>query len=301
MPEQATKNRWGVERRLAFIDFLLYWDGKVNRSDLVDFFGISVPQASGDLTQYQEQAEGNAVYNKSEKAYVAGPKFKPAFFDLSAEHYLAQLRLLSAGILQEEDCWVVRQPPYEVVPLPRRLLDAGVLRNILAAIRSRSSLNVLYQSLTSTEPTWRWIAPHALAYDGFRWHVRAWCHRREVFHDFLLARTMELGEARPAIVDPATDVGWLRQVTLRIGPHPGLKDGNRRAIELDYGMTGGVVEVTTRVCLSAYVERNLGLDLDPALIPPERQQIVLLNMEEVRAARDQCEAKSRGTDEKEGC
>ncbi len=299
MPEQEPKNRWGVERRLAFIDFLLYWDGKVNRSDLVTFFGISVPQASGDLTQYQEQAAGNAVYNKTEKAYVAGADFKPAFFDLSAEHYLAQLRLLAAGILQEEDCWVVRRPPYEVVPVPRRLLDAGSLRRILAAIRTRASLHVRYQSLTHAKPTWRWIAPHAIAYDGFRWHVRSWCYRRQVFHDFLLARTLDIGEAQPSEADPAHDAGWRREVTLRIGPHPGLEGGRRRAIELDYGMTDGVVEVKTRACLSAYVERNLGLDLDPAKIPPERQQIVLLNREEVMTAREETAASGEGLDEKD--
>jgi hypothetical protein len=56
-------------------------------------------------------------------------------------------------------------------------------------------------------------------------------------------------------------VGWHREVTLKIGPHPGMNDGKRRAMELDYGMVNGVVEVTTKVCLSAYLERHLGLDL----------------------------------------
>ena len=45
--------RWGQERRLEFIDFRLYWEGRINRSDLIDFFGISVPQASLDLAKYQ--------------------------------------------------------------------------------------------------------------------------------------------------------------------------------------------------------------------------------------------------------
>ena len=38
--------RWGTERRLEFIDFRLYWEGRVNRADLTREFGISVPQAS---------------------------------------------------------------------------------------------------------------------------------------------------------------------------------------------------------------------------------------------------------------
>ena len=42
--------RWGIERRLEFIEFRLYWEGGVNRSDIVEEFGVSVPQASKDLT-----------------------------------------------------------------------------------------------------------------------------------------------------------------------------------------------------------------------------------------------------------
>ena len=44
--------RWGVEQRLEFIEFRLFWEGHVNRSDLMDQFGVSVNQASTDLNRY---------------------------------------------------------------------------------------------------------------------------------------------------------------------------------------------------------------------------------------------------------
>ena len=44
--------RWGIERRLEFIEFRLFWDGHVNRSDLMAAFGISINQASADLNRY---------------------------------------------------------------------------------------------------------------------------------------------------------------------------------------------------------------------------------------------------------
>ncbi len=37
--------RWGVEQKLQFIEFRLFWEGHVNRSDLIDKFGVSVNQA----------------------------------------------------------------------------------------------------------------------------------------------------------------------------------------------------------------------------------------------------------------
>jgi hypothetical protein len=103
-------------------------------------------------------------------------------------------------------------------------------------------------------------------------------------------RFLDVRETGPVVAKPAQDRGWYEEVTLRIAPHPGLKDGQRRAIELDYGMVDGAVEVRTRVCLSSYLERHPGLDLDPSKVPAERQQIVLVNREEVEAARKQAGA-----------
>lgn len=285
MGNTKTTGRWPAQQRLEFIDFRLFWEGHVNRSDLVDFFGVSVPQASADLGTYQERARGNAVYDKTRKTYVAGPRFKPVFFAPSADEYLAQLRLVQSGLLPEEQAWAVRLPSYAIVPILRRRLDANVLRHILEAIRTRDSLEVSYQSFTHPEPTWRWLSPHALGFDGGRWHARAWCHTRCEFRDFVLARVLEVRGTGPGGNDPARDLGWHEEVTLQIAPHPALEGGRRRAIELDYGMVAGVVEVRTRLCLSTYLERHLGLDLDPAQVPPERQQIVLVNRAEVEAAR----------------
>jgi hypothetical protein len=42
---------WGQERRLEFIDFRVLWDGRINRAELVEFFGTSIQQASHDLAK----------------------------------------------------------------------------------------------------------------------------------------------------------------------------------------------------------------------------------------------------------
>ncbi len=285
VPEDLKKTRWNVEKRLEFIDFRLYWDGRVNRSDLVDFFGVSVPQASADLSRYQESAPDNLIYDKSAKTYIAGPGYRPAFFQPSADGYLAQLRLLSSGILAEEQTSVLQPPEFSVVPILRRKLEPDILRRVLQAVRDHLSLEVKYQSISRPEPIWRWISPHALGFDGFRWHVRAWCHEHNDFRDFVIARVLAVKGSRKAEFNPLSDRGWHQQVTLKIGPNPRIQGGAREAIELDYGMVNGVVELTTRACLSTYVERFLGLDLDPSVVASDRQQIVLLNRDEVDAVR----------------
>lgn len=281
MAKAKSGGRWPSRQRLEFIDFRLYWEGRINRGDLVDHFGVSVPQASSDLTRYQQAARGNALYDKTLKAYVAGPRFKPAFFEPSADQYLAQLRLIQAGLLPEDEAWAIRPPSYAILPVLRRRLEADTLRRMLVAIRAGESIRVRYQSMTRPAPSWRRIAPHALGFDGARWHARAWCYRREAFRDFVLSRIMEVGESEPSAVEPGDDLGWRREVTLRLAPHPALKGGRRRAVELDYGMVDGVFEVTTRACLAYYCLRQFGLDSEPSEVRPERQQIVLTNRDEV--------------------
>jgi hypothetical protein len=291
--ESAKKKiRWSIERRLEFIDFRLYWEGRINRSDLVEFFGISIPQASADLSRYQLAAKDNLLYDKVAKTYVASPSFRPLVLDPSADRYLAQLRLIAAALLPKDESWLDHKPSFATVPVVRRHLDAERLRGVIEGIRLRAAMHVRYQSFSSSEPEWRWITPHALAFDGHRWHARAWCHRHEAFRDFVLARILEIGDTKPDDIDAGDDREWEREVTLRLAPHPNMEDGPRRAIELDFGMVNGVLELTTKVCLSAYLERQLGLDLDPKLIPSQRQQIVLINRAEVENARNEARAAS---------
>ena len=71
--------RWGVEQKLQFIEFRLFWEGHVNRGDLIDKFGISQNQASGDLNRYIALAPDNMIYDKSGKSYVRSSSFNPIF------------------------------------------------------------------------------------------------------------------------------------------------------------------------------------------------------------------------------
>ena len=184
--------KWGVERRLEFIEFRLFWEGGVNRSDLIDTFGVSVPQASKDLTHYQERAPQNAVYDKSARRYVAGPEFQPVFLDPDPDAYLMRLRSMAEGFADAGANWLAAPPDMDIALTLRRKVDTEVLRSVLAAVREERSLDLHYQSMNRDrpDPAWRRITPHAFGFDGLRWHVRAWCHETERFKDFLLSRVL---------------------------------------------------------------------------------------------------------------
>ena len=110
--------KWGVERRLEFIEFRLFWEGGVNRADLIDMFGVSVPQASKDLTLYQERAPQNAVYDKSAKRYVAGAGFTPVFLDPDPDAYLLRLRSFAEGFAEAGANWLGAAPSADVACWP---------------------------------------------------------------------------------------------------------------------------------------------------------------------------------------
>tara|TARA_R110002051_G_scaffold320982_1_gene407469 strand:+ start:6773 stop:7669 length:897 start_codon:yes stop_codon:yes gene_type:complete len=272
--------RWGVEQRLEFIEFRLFWEGHVNRSDLMDQFGVSVNQASTDLNRYIGFAPENMVYDKSARTYLRGSEFQPQFLKPDASRYLTQLRSVADGILDREDSWIADLPTFASAPTPVRGVNPVTLRSVVGAIRRSEEIELKYQSLSSPEPRWRWIAPHAIAFDGFRWHSRAFCLTDECFKDFLLSRVLEIRAVRESQVTATNDKDWNAEVTLEIVPHPALSETQAKVIALDYGMRGGKAKIKVRRALLYYALRRLGLDTDPAARRPQDQQIVLLNSSE---------------------
>src|SRR6266850_5427329 len=118
--EQIWPVRWSQKRRLEFIEFRLLWDGRVNRADLINFFGISVPQASLDLAKYRELAPANAVYDSTEKTYVAGSSFASVLVSNSADFYLNRILAVESGNLELSSTFLAWRPPMGIVQYPVR-------------------------------------------------------------------------------------------------------------------------------------------------------------------------------------
>lgn len=68
--------KYAVEQRLRFIDFLLDHYGTLNRDAIMDYYGISKPQASHDIRDYMKLAPENCSYDSSAKRYIRTKQFK---------------------------------------------------------------------------------------------------------------------------------------------------------------------------------------------------------------------------------
>ena len=279
--DSCSELKWSIEKRLEFIDFRLFWEGRINRSDLTEQFGISIPQASSDLSRYQGLAPTNVTYDPSQKCYLAASKFLPVFRVDDSNRYFTQLSSIANRTITVEAAWLNEAPSFRMVPIPGRRVDTVTLKAVLRGIRECLALEIRYQSMSRPEPRWRWITPHALGFDGFRWHVRAFCHSDETFKDFTFARIQNVGHAKPHAIDPSSDRDWFTSVALRIAPHPGLSEGQRRAVELDYDMQDGVSSIHVPKAFLYYCLKRLGFNGDLRRRRPEDQQIVLLNRKAV--------------------
>lgn len=287
----AAALKWGVVRRLEFIEFRLFWEGSINRGDIVEFFGVSVPQASKDLTLYQERAPGNMGYDTRAKRYVAANNFILRFLDPDPYVYLAQLRSVAEGAVPPHDSWIATLPNADVALTPKRDIDIQVLRQVLDAVREGESVEIFYQSMNKVrpDPIWRRITPHAFGFDGFRWHARAFCHLENRFKDFLLPRILEVrGKGKPGATGKQ-DWLWNNFFDVVIGPHPDLTESQKKVVAKDYGLDQGNGVLSVRYAMLFYVLKRLGLLGDAAKQSARTQHIVTLNRKETEAALNKAE------------
>jgi WYL domain len=273
--------KWSQERRLQFIDFRLQWGGRINRRDVTDFFKISVPQASADIARYAELAPGNLQYDTSSRTYVATPAFDRHYESSGARQYLSQLLALERKILTSDQAFLAFRPTMASVPLPNRTVEPKTLALVLQAIAEQAKLRIRYQSIARDEPQERFISPHALGYDGVRWHVRAYCHLRGGFRDFVLGRILSPAALAESEVDSSHDNEWHTNVDLILKPDDSLSPKQREGVEIDYGMKNGKVTVPCRQAMLFYTLRTL--NFEPSGLPRKgEKQVVIANLAEIK-------------------
>jgi len=266
--------RWSVERRLEFIERRLIWEGRINRSDLVERFGVSPNQATADLQRFEAVQPGALVYDTRAKTYRAGPGLRPAD-EAEVGDLLREFRLVAEAVMPAADGTLASPPPLALADAPLRRVEATTLATVVTAIREGRALEATYRSFGSPGARRRVLEPHALVFDGFRWHARARDAAEGQFKDFVLGRLSEVSLGEAAQGSPDDDRDWRETVELTIAPHPGLASHQREAIEADYGMVEGRLVLTCRRAVAYYLKRRLGLIPGHERLAAADQHIVL--------------------------
>ncbi len=239
------------QERLTHIEQLLWWRGWVRRNDLTRTFGISSIQASLDLRAYRARHPHALRYDQNAARYVATNKLRlstgAGSLEEAAAVFAQMPRPAAAGP------WIGR------VTLPARRAVPEVAQAVVRAILAGHALRVRYASIHSNTFRWRWITPHSLGHDGYRWHVRAYCADEREFRDFVLGRIAETAETGLAAVKREDDTAWSSEATVHITPNPALGEAQRRALELDFIMKAGRLKLAATPALLHYALGALGL------------------------------------------
>ncbi|OAN17891.1 transcriptional regulator [Photobacterium jeanii] len=271
--------RWDLLFRYRMIEIIALWEGRLNTSHLMQSFGIGRQQASKYINTYlADVAPGNLIYDKQLKGYKPSDNFIPQLTSGHADEYL---HLLS----RSEDITVTFNEldmGFENVAMIRpitRNISPNILRPLIQAIREKKRVDICYTPLKNGEEVERIISPHTLVCTPLRWHVRAYCEHSKGYRDFVLSRIHGI----PDINDPASksknsDKLWNTKVNIEIIPDQRLNQKQKAVIEKDYGMSDGVLNITTNASLIRYVLNTYNIDIHIQKSNPQGQQIVIQNL-----------------------
>lgn len=260
---------FSVRQRLTHIERCLFWNGEVGRADLMDTFDVTPVQAARDFRAYLDSFPNNMSYDSTRRRYVAQAGFIPG--------------LIQPETLDEFANMLSQRIPVAQWPLPVRRASPAVLLAVVTAVRERMKIEVQYQSMTAQEPEWRWLSPHAFARDAERWHVRAFCHSRSEFRDFVLGRILETRETTPTEVDPAHDVTWNTFVDVLVTPNPQLEAEQRQAVAAEYNLPESAeLTLTLRQAMLFYVQAKFE---SPGRADPAANQLFVARMSPVNGGK----------------
>jgi predicted DNA-binding transcriptional regulator YafY len=182
--------------------------------------------------------------------------------------------------------------------------NSETIAAIMRAIHNQQVISCDYISLSSGLSS-REIVPHTIVNNGLRWHVRAFDRKSKQFRDFVCTRLQNITlldkrsekradkpsekVAEKPVATSYTqttetrtaDVPWNTIHKVTLVPHPSIK--HAKAIELDYAMVGGKIELEVREALLGYLMRQWNVDcsLQNTLVG-EQYQLRLNNINELQ-------------------
>jgi hypothetical protein len=247
---------YAQKQRLAFIDFLLMFKGSFSRSDLTTKFEMGMANATRDIALYRELAPNNSEFDNPTKTYLQTKQFK-ALFNYEPRKTLAKLaNKISDGF----DGVLEVAFPVEA-PLQLNVPDINIVAKLVQAVLNKKVISIIYTSLSSGSKA-RKIIPHTIVDNGLRWHVRAFDRNTNAFRDFVITRISKVTLLENSIEEfekEIEDNEWMRKMDLQLVPHP-TNIEFPQAIELDYGMDSGLLQITVRAALVGYLLRRWNVD-----------------------------------------
>jgi predicted DNA-binding transcriptional regulator YafY len=258
---KLSKTGFAQRQRLAFIDFLLMFKGVLSRSDLTTKFEMGMANATRDIALYRELAPNNVTFDNKERTYLQSSSYQ-SLFSYDARKTLTKL---ANNISNGFDGVMEVAFPVDA-PMQLNVPDINIVAKLVQAVLNKKAVSIIYTSLSSGSKP-REIIPHTIVDNGLRWHVRAFDRETNSFRDFVITRISKVTLLEQPIEELEKEVEdnqWMRKMDLHLVPHPTNVEFPK-AIELDYGMEKGLLQITVRAALVGYLLRRWNIDCSKML------------------------------------
>lgn len=217
------------EERFKFIDFLLFFKGRLMRSELVESLNIATATASRCTKAFLKSNPGNARYINPRHGYIADTTYLPKYQHdaLTGLRYLAYSETTASLDVESFGA-----PRYSFHPV----MDPNVVAPITRAIVTATDITMSYTSAKSGR-SMKIVKPHSVFESSGLWYFRAFDREHSEFRTFRFSRVSESCQIESAAVIGAKtqDDEWNRKRTVTLLPHP--KNPNPKAQLLDLGMS----------------------------------------------------------------
>lgn len=249
-------------QRMLFLEQCFTWRGLANRKDLVERFGISLPQAAQDFRLYLDRAgRSKPIYDPARKSYFAATRIT---------HPTSESLTDAFEILDEPESDAN-------LPQPQRRADPRIVARLYQAMKARQSIEVRYTSMTSGPGSDQWIAPIHFTSDGEAVHLRAYSFKHREYRNYLPIRfdaSSSFALRQPGDALPE-DVDWETRVRISLRPKRSLSPEQAEVVRREYGFDGDFLFVEIRRALEFYFDRRWGLDQLGARLERAKTEVVL--------------------------
>ncbi|MBE8232573.1 MAG: WYL domain-containing protein [Endozoicomonadaceae bacterium] len=262
--DDITEETSSTNARLAYVDFKLYFTGRVSRADLKDAFGIAEAAASRVLTEYSK-------YRPNNKTQKTNTIIRSSFEPLTVIDAELALGMLANGFNSSKIFGVTELSYEKIGKIPNQLnvLDVAMLTR---AISGNYSVSCNYLSKHSTNHQSRVLVPLAIMYDGTSWMFRAY-DRTEVkenkfknFHFSRIRNVVEEYTSKDARQKKheflSQDKSWNLRLPLILKLHYSLSEKIRSQVRADFGIPEDKDElyVTERAAFRWILEKKWYID-----------------------------------------
>jgi hypothetical protein len=256
--------------RFAYLETELFWGDGVTAGQVASTFGLSRQIAQNVIDRYREEHPGQMYYDAKQRRHLPTTSFEPHYIRTTPIAFLDYLRGQAlVGLYREDQDWsdlVVT----DVDRLLRPELPISTIRTVLTALRRQQAVMIDYRK-KDLEPgvvTTRVISPHHLVFADDRYHLRAFCHTKKSYLDFVLSRILHAEIAIDDWISEEYDREWSELVELRLKPNPLLPASVQQAVLRGFEKgEPGSRSIRTRKALLFYIKRRL-LATDPKYSEP---------------------------------